>query len=252
MFDIGHRKFPIASRRTELMAIATRITGKPTNPAAPAAAAASGPPPDVASRARAWFKAHKQLASWIGTIIVVGGVLFVWTMLTAGRSEEAASRELQGARFAYENQNLPLAANELAKVLANYDGTHAAEEARLLLANVRLQLNQPQQAVAALQGYAGGASTAYKAQAYGLLGAAYENMGRFREAAEAYENGSAAARMDFLKAQMLTDAGRAWTIARDTARAIADYRRVVKDFDKQGAAAEAKVRLAELTKGAAS
>jgi cytochrome c-type biogenesis protein CcmH/NrfG len=85
-----------------------------------------------------------------------------------------------------------------------------------------------------------------------LLGGAYENLGRFREAGDAYENGSAAARLDFLKAQMLSDAGRAWTYAADTAKAIATYRRIVKDFPKEGTATEAKVRLGELTKGAVS
>src|SRR6266540_3360814 len=199
-----------------------------------------------------WVKAHRQITSWIGAIVVVGAVLFLWTMSTKRRSEEIASRELQGARFAFENQNLPLAASELAKVIENYAGTNAAEEGRLLLGNVRLLQGQPQQAVVVLKDYADGAGKAYRAQAFGLLGAAYENMGRFREAGEAYENGSAAARLDFMKAQLLSDAGRAWTVASDTTKAVAAYRRIVQDFAKEGAATEAKVRLAELTKGTAS
>ncbi len=84
------------------------------------------------------------------------------------------------------------------------------------------------------------------------LGAAYEDMGQARQAGEAYENGSAAARLDFLKAQMLSDAGRAWTSAGDTTRAVADYRRILTEFAKEGMAAEAKVRLSELTKGTVS
>jgi len=122
----------------------------------------------------------------------------------------------------------------------------------LLLANVRLLQGQPQQAVQVLQDYAPGAAKAFRAQAYGLLGAAYENMGRPREAGEAYENGSAAARLDFMKAQMLSDAGRAWTTAADTAKALAVYRRIVKDFPKESTVTEAKVRMAELTKGTVS
>ena len=117
---------------------------------------------------------------------------------------------------------------------------------------MRLLENQPQQAVAVLKDYADGAPGAYRAQAYGLLGAAYENMGRSREAGEAYENGSAAARLDFLKAQLLSDAGRAWTTAGDTTKAVAAYRKIVKDFAKEGMASEAKVRLGELTKGTVS
>jgi tetratricopeptide (TPR) repeat protein len=77
-------------------------------------------------------------------------------------------------------------------------------------------------------------------------------MGRFRDAGEAYETGSGAGRLDFLKAQLLADAGRAWTAAGDTAKAIADYQRIVKDYKDQAAATEARVRLAELTKGTVS
>jgi len=200
----------------------------------------------------AWVKAHRQLTSWIGAIVVVGAVLFLWTLSTKRRTEEIASRDLQLARFAFENNNLPLASSDLAKVVENYSGTNAADEARLLLANAWLLQNKPQQAVTVLKDYAGGAGKAFRAQAYGLLGAAYENLGRFREAAAAYENGSAAGRLDFMKAQMLSDAGRAWTVAGDTTKAVAAYRRIVKDFAKEAAAGEAKVRLAELTKGAVS
>jgi tetratricopeptide (TPR) repeat protein len=223
-------------------------TGKPSS----AGSAAVTHREPLSERIVAWGKAHKQLTSWIGAIVVVAAVLFLWTLSTKKRSEEIASRELQGARFAFENQNLPLAASELARVVENYSGTNAAEEGRLLLANVRLLQGQPQQAVEVLRDYAPGAGRAFRAQAYGLLGAAYENMGRPREAGEAYEKGAAAARLDFLKAQMLSDAGRAWTSAGDTAKAIAAYKRIVNDFPKEGAVTEAKVRLGELTKGTVS
>ncbi len=199
-----------------------------------------------------WVNAHRQLAYWIGTILVVAAVLFVWQLFTKRRSEEIASRELQGARFAFENQNLPLAASELARVIENYSGTNAAEEGRLLLANVRLLQGQPQQGVEVLRDYAPGAGGAYRSQAYGLLAAAFENLGRFREAAEAYENGAAAARLDFQKAQMLSDAGRAWTSAADTTKAVQVYQRLVKELPNEGAVTEAKVRLGELTKGTVS
>ena len=208
--------------------------------------------PPLTDRLGAWVKAHRQLSFWISGIVAVSAGLFIWNLSTQRRSEEIASRDLQGARFAFENQNLPLAASELAKVVENYSGTNAAAEARLLLANVRLLQGQPQQAVAVMKDYAPGAGSAYRAQAYGLLAGAYENMGRFREAGEAYENASAAARLDFMKAQFLADAGRAWTVAGDTPKAVAAFQRILKDYAKEGAATEAKVRLGELTKGTVS
>src|SRR5256885_83319 len=166
------------------MATATRTGTSGKTEAAPNTVTGGTAPgaerPSFSDRLVAWVKAHKQIASWVGAIVVVGAILFIWTMSTRRRTEEIASRDLQGARFAFENQNLPLAASELAKVVENYSGTNAAAEARLLLANVRLLENQAQQAVAVLKDYASGAPPAYRAQAYGLLGSAYENMSRPR------------------------------------------------------------------------
>jgi len=200
-------------------------------------------------RVIAWTKAHQRLTSWVGAAILVGAVLFVWTVSSTRRSEAIAGRQLQGARYAFDNQNLPLAASELARIVENYSGTNAAAEARMLLGQVRLLQGQPQQAVELLRNFAPSAGAAFRAQAYGLLGAAYENLGRPREAAEAYQAGAERARMDFLKAQMLSDAGRAWVAAGDTAKAVAAYRRIVDELPKEGAVTEAKVRLGEITKG---
>jgi tetratricopeptide (TPR) repeat protein len=208
--------------------------------------------PTFSDRFTAWVRGHRTAASWIGTTLVVAAALFLWTQSTKQRSQDAASRELQTARFAFESQNLPLAASELAHVIENYSGTNAAQEGRLLLANVRLLQGQPQQAVEVLRDFAPGAGKAYRSQAYGLLGAANENLGRFRDAAEAYQSGVDAARLDFLKAQMLSDAARAWVAAGETSKGIANYQRILKDFSKEGAATEAKVRLGELTKGTVS
>jgi tetratricopeptide (TPR) repeat protein len=227
------------------MATPTAAPGVTTTPA-------RNPHKPFGDRFTDWINAHRQVTYWIGGAILVGAALFLWTLSTGRKLEEVASRELQGARFAFENQNLPLAASELARITENYSGTNAAEEGRLLLANVRMLQGQSQQAVEILREFAPKTSRAFRWQAYGLLGAAYENTGRFREAAEAFENGAAAGHLDFQKAQLLSDAGRAWTSAGDTAKAIAAYKRIINDFPKEGMVTEAKVRLGELTKGAAS
>ena len=201
-------------------------------------------------RVVAWTRTHRQATSWISTIVIVGAVLFVWTASSTRRSEAIAGRQLQGARYAFDNNNLPLAASELARIIENYSGTSAAAEGRLLLAQVRLTQGQAQQAVELMKDWAPSAGAGFRAQAYGLLGAAYENLGKARDAAEAYQNGAERARMSFLQAQMLSDAGRAWAAAGDTTKAIAAYRRIVDDMPKEPAVTEATVRLGELTKGA--
>src|SRR5258705_7179486 len=184
-------------------------------------------------RALEWAKAQRQVTTWSGFVLVLGVVLIVWTVSSTRRSEAIAGRQLQGARYALDNQNLPLAASELARLMENYSSTNAAAEGRLVLAQVRLLQGQSQQAVDLLRDFEPSAGTAFRAQAYELLGAAYENVGKAREAAPASQAGSEPARRDFMKVQLLSDAGRAWGAAGDAAKGVAAYRRIVEELPKE-------------------
>jgi len=90
----------------------------------------------------------------------------------------------------------------------------------------------------------------FRVPAYGLLGVALENTKKPLEAAAAYEQASAGAQVDYLKADYLVQAGRAYTNAGKPDLAIKAYQKVVSDYSKSPALNEAQVRLAELTKGA--
>jgi len=204
----------------------------------------------TAERVVAWFKKHPQLTSWGGVIIIAAAGLFVWNRSTTSQSEAEARASLQGARVSFESHNYGFASSELQRVRENYSGTKAAEEATLLLAQVRIGQHQNDQAVQLLQEFAPGASRDYRSQAYSLLGASLENAGRPAEAAPAYETSAEAAMLPFLKAQALADAGRAWVAAGDTARAVATYKRITTELKETGPATEAQVRIGELTKGA--
>src|SRR6266702_2777341 len=118
------------------------------------------------------------------------------------------------------------------------------------LLSTRTAQGQSQRAVDVLRTFAPQASRDYRAQAYGLLGGAYENTSRPRDAADAYQRAADAAPYPFLRAQFLSDAGRAWLAAGDTAKAIAAYQTIARQHDSTSAAVEAKVRIGELTKGA--
>ncbi len=205
---------------------------------------------DRLMRVIGWIKTHKQLSLWVAAILIVGGGLVWWNALSTRQSEQSAGRALVSARLAFESRNYPLASSELSRIVENYTGTHAAQEANLLLIQVRLAQGQNQTALELLRRFAPGASRDFRAQAYGLLAAAYENVARPREAADSYEQAAAAAQMPFLRAQFLSDAGRAWTEAGDTAKAIAAYQQIVTKLDSTNTVGEAKVRLGELTRGA--
>lgn len=196
-----------------------------------------------------WARQHRQGVAWVATIVLIGGGLFGWKLLSTRQSERTASQQLNSARFALDAKNFALAASELSRISENYSGTRSANEAALLLAQVRLAQGQSQQAIQLLKDFAPGAGSAYKAQAYGLLGAAYENLGHAKEAAEAYEEAARSARVPFLRAGFLSDAGRAWLAVGDTGRARTAYQEIVTKLDSTAAAFEAKSRLGELLKG---
>jgi tetratricopeptide (TPR) repeat protein len=195
---------------------------------------------------------HRKAVSWGSIIVVLAAAAFAWNYISTRQSERVASQQLSSARFAFESKNYALAASELSRIAENYAGSRSADEASILLAQTRLAQGQSQQAIDVLTQFAPKASADYRSQAYGLLGAAYENLGHPKEAAEAYEQASKSGRLPFERAQYLSDAGRAWLAARDTARAVGAYQEIVSKLDSTGSAFEAKVRLGELQVGASN
>ena len=193
---------------------------------------------------------HRKAVTWGVLILLLAGGAFAWNFISTRQSERVASQQLSSARFAFESKNYALAASELSRIAENYSGSRSADEASILLAQTRLAQGQSQQAIDVLKQFASKASADYRAQAYGLLGGAYENVGHPKEAAEAYEQASKNGRLPFERAQFLSDAGRAWLAARDTGRAVAAYQEIVAKLDSTASAFEAKVRLGELQVGA--
>ena len=213
--------------------------------------AAQGTSPHTGeSKLLAWVLQHRKAVTWGAIILLAAGGAFAWNFISTRQSERVASQQLSSARFAFESKNYALAASELSRIAENYSGSRSADEASILLAQTRLAQGQSQQAIDVLKQFAPKASADYRAQAYGLLGAAYENVAHPKEAAEAYEEASKNGRLPFERAQFLSDAGRAWLAARDTGRAVAAYQEIVSKLDSTGSAFEAKVRLGELQVGA--
>jgi tetratricopeptide (TPR) repeat protein len=205
-------------------------------------------------------KGLSPLATWLkeprnrgiaagGAVAVVA--LIAWVVVSSsGRKEEYAGRALDQARTAAESGNFPLAASEFQKVITTFDGTRAAQEAVINLNQLRLINGQQELAVVNLQEFLkAGPAREFVSPGYGLLGRALESAGRPAEAAEAYLKGAAAADVDYLKAELFMQAGRTYADAKDSAKAIETYRKVLKDYPSAAGKTEAEVRLAELTGG---
>jgi predicted negative regulator of RcsB-dependent stress response len=201
------------------------------------------------ARLAQWFKENRRTATVIGVVmaLVVGGVWFWWT--ARERRENFAERALATARASAEAGNLPLASSDLGRLVSTFGGTRAAQEATLLLAQVRLLQKQTPLAVSDLRKFvASGPRPEFRGPANGMLGAALEEASQPGEAAKAYEKAAAETPYKGIKSQYLLDAARTYAIAGDTAQAAKIYQQVITDFKTQSSSVEAQVRLAELRK----
>jgi len=194
-----------------------------------------------------WIKDNGRSAT-ITAAVAALVALGVWLYASSqARKEAFASQALMQARGEAESGNLPLAATDLSRLVERFGGTHAADQAVILLNQTRLVQGQRDVAINALRQYVSRSHPDFvKASAYALLGGALEDAGKSHEAAEAFRNAAQSARLDFLRAQYLIDAARSFTSAGDTATARTTYTEVLTKYGRLDQAAEARVRMAEI------
>ena len=197
-----------------------------------------------------WYRDRARLRL-AGLVLLALAILVGWFIVASGkRKEEFASRSLNQARAAAEAGNLPLASSELQKLITAYKGTDAAHEAVITLNQIRLINGQNELAAAGLREFlAANPPAQYVTPARGLLGAALENSRRYAEAGQAYTEASNSADIEYLKAQYLVDAGRAYREGGKTEEAVRAYRTIAEKYPNSPSYTEAQVRLAELTVG---
>jgi tetratricopeptide (TPR) repeat protein len=194
-----------------------------------------------------FFRTHARQVAYGAAALAIIGVA-IWLYVTSeARKQAFAAQALTQARSEAEAGNLPLAANDLIRLIDRYGGTRAADDAGILLNDLRLLMGQTAPAIEDLQTFVTKSHPKdVLASAWSLLGGGLESQKKFKEAAHAYQKASEVATHDFLRAQGLLDAGRVLTIAGDSAGARAAYSEVLEKYGKLAQAAEARVRLGEL------
>ena len=199
---------------------------------------------------RPWYK-NRQRHIVVAAMLAAAIAVVAWFIVASGRrKEEFAARSLNQARTAAEAGNLPLASSELQKLISAYKGTDAASEAVITLNQVRMINGQNELAVVGLREFLNGnPPEQYRTPASGLLAAALENAKQWEEAGKAYTQASNMAEVEYLKAQYLADAGRAYRLGGKLDEAARAYRTILQKYPKSSSVTEAQVRLAEITDG---
>jgi outer membrane protein assembly factor BamD (BamD/ComL family) len=197
-----------------------------------------------------WYK-NRQRHIIAAAAILAAVAVVAWFIVASGRrKEEFAARSLNQARAAAEAGNLPLASSELQKLISAYKGTEAAHEAVITLNQVRMVNGQNELAVVGLREFLNGnPPDQYRTPASGLLAAALENAKQWEEAGKAYTQAANTAEVEYLKAQYLIDAGRAYRLGGKLEEAARAYRTILQKYPKSSSVTEAQVRLAEITDG---
>lgn len=222
---------------------ATSSTRSPVTKPAPA----TEPTISREERLVAWIKANQK---YLGVAAAGLAVVLVATWFLAVSSQRKAAfarAQLERAWNTQDAGNLPLASSELQRLATAYRGTSAAREAVLSLNQARLLNGQSQLAVDGLQEFIATQPPAeFLGPAYMLLGAAFENLAKPGDAAQAYQQAATTQSLDFQKGDALLAAARAWAAAGNRDQAVAALRTILEKYPTTASYPIAELRLAGL------
>ena len=175
----------------------------------------------------AWVRSHSRAVT-IG-VVVLGIGIFAAIQYVQYRSAltERAASELIQVRQTAASGNIPLAVRDLETFAERFDGTPAASEARLLLAQLQLAQGNAAQAVEAVQPVADARDPLLAASAGLLLAGAHEAAGEPEQAEQVYLRIAERAELDFQKREALEDAARIRAARGDADGAVQLYDQLI-------------------------
>ena len=200
---------------------------------------------DPLENATDWLQANSRpLLIGLASAAVVAAVIFGYRAMSASKRTQA-SAALYQAQAPLLQGNLPEAQLALQRVVTQYSGTRAGEQAALLLAQALYDLKQHQGAITMLEKERGSASEDAKASFDAMIASGYENLGNLDKAAEQYGKAAAATSVRQEKQQYLTSQGRSLMLAGKMEDAKKIFLELAADAGSQYAQ-EARVRLGEI------
>ena len=195
-----------------------------------------------------WTRLNSK-ALTIGFLIVLIAAAGFWFNQQQQRLRaSAAEKALLLAKQSMAAGNLQLAQSDLQKVFSKYGKTSAGIEAAMLLSQIDYDQGKFQDGITRLEKVAGSSAAGSNESAIlSLEGDGYSQMGKGGAAARVYERAAEATTFENEKSYQLSKAARAYQAAGDTAKARAAWTALLNDPKAQAVAAEARVRIGELT-----
>ena len=176
-----------------------------------------------------WARNHGRTLLYAGIAAFIVIAIAIYYRNFTETTKAKAETELGAVRATVVSGNKQLAATDLEKFVAKFGKTPAGEEARTMLAQTYLSLNQPQKAVTAIQPIANdideGAAPAF------LLGGAYEALKQSDQAEQTYLRIADKARFGFEKREALERAAGIRLEKGNTAGAIELYNKALETLE---------------------
>jgi predicted negative regulator of RcsB-dependent stress response len=193
-----------------------------------------------------WLQVNSRLLGIAGAVVIVAVAGYWFYSRSRQIRMVNAERSLSLAQQSLGSGNTNLALSDLQKVAERYQGTSAGTEAALLLAGQHYEQGKFQDGINQLEKTlpkAGGS----QATVQNLIGDGYAQMGKLADAAKAYERASEMSPYDSEKAYYKAKAARSYSSGGNVAAAKKLWTELAANDKSPSVAAEAKVRLAELS-----
>ena len=181
----------------------------------------------------AWAQTHGRtlvIAGVLGVLLVVGGL---WYRSNRVATRERAASELSQVRATVQSGNVQLAQQDLENYVRRFGSTPSGAEAKLMLAQLHLETNQPAKAIGVLEDLADDSDSPLGYGASLLLGAAHENNKQPAEAERVYLRVADDSRFAFQKREALDRAARLRLEQGNTAGAVQLYERILATFEDE-------------------
>jgi predicted negative regulator of RcsB-dependent stress response len=181
-----------------------------------------------------------------GIALITVGVLYYVNFQATVRNQAAG--DLAQLRMAAVSPEAVIP--DLESYIGRYDGTPAADEARVLLARVYLDAGQPAEAIRVADGVAEGADRPLGFAARSMLAAAQESSGDAAAALATWQDLGRNARFPFQRRQAQASVARLHVAAGRVAEAATIYTAIADEAEEEGDLSEAgvyRIRLGELS-----
>jgi len=179
-----------------------------------------------------WAEANQQALTVLGIVvaIVIAGLVY-YRNYRSGLYLQAAE-QLEAVYQTLSIDDTEGARDQLVTFLERFEGTPYESEARLLLGDLYLRDDSPQQAMVVLRPLGESPREPIEFQAAALLAVAYEEDGRWSEAEDVYLTIADRSELDFEVRDALGAAARIRTDQGDPQGAIELYERLLDEADE--------------------